>query len=65
MALDILERVDLPPGPVTIVGDNLVVVRYCADTGRLRSHAAHGVLDSALGRAACKRRPIAWLAVRR
>eukprot|EP00974_Lingulodinium_polyedra_P029176 2811678-Lingulodinium_polyedra.AAC.1 len=45
MALDILERMDLPLGPVTIVGDNLGVVRYCADTGRLRNHTAHCIMD--------------------
>eukprot|EP00974_Lingulodinium_polyedra_P117096 11161767-Lingulodinium_polyedra.AAC.1 len=60
MALDLLELAELHPSPATIVGDNLGVVRYRADTGQLRSYEKHNILDAALGRAACKRKLITW-----
>eukprot|EP00974_Lingulodinium_polyedra_P107076 10365416-Lingulodinium_polyedra.AAC.1 len=33
--------------------------------GRLRSHEACGILDGALGRAACRPRRLHWVVVRR
>eukprot|EP00974_Lingulodinium_polyedra_P045562 4368679-Lingulodinium_polyedra.AAC.1 len=65
MALELLDCEGLPPGPTAIAGDNLGVVRYCADTGRARDPQLHGVLDDPLARAACSARRIHWLAVRR
>ena len=50
---------------VTIVGDNLAVVRYCAAAGRLLRPELHAVQDPALNRAASVGRAPAWMAVRR
>eukprot|EP00974_Lingulodinium_polyedra_P041084 3948152-Lingulodinium_polyedra.AAC.1 len=56
---------DLPPGPVTVVGGNLGVVRYCAATAGSQSSGLRNVLDDPLMEAACRGRRLRWLAVRR
>ena len=53
------------PRRVRIVGDNLAVVRYCADAGRLRRPELRAILDADLARAACQGWRIEWVAVRR
>eukprot|EP00974_Lingulodinium_polyedra_P054396 5229759-Lingulodinium_polyedra.AAC.1 len=53
----------IPPGPTTLVGDNLGVVRYCANAGRSHDPVLHGILDGPLGHAACRARRIHWQAV--
>eukprot|EP00974_Lingulodinium_polyedra_P038882 3725343-Lingulodinium_polyedra.AAC.1 len=54
MALEFADSGASPPGPTTLVGDNLGVVRYCASTGRSRDPTLHGVLDGPLTHAACR-----------
>eukprot|EP00974_Lingulodinium_polyedra_P111262 10762699-Lingulodinium_polyedra.AAC.1 len=56
--------VELAAGPAAVAGDNLGVVRYCADIGRFCSIEAHGILDHVLERTACRFRPLRWFAVR-
>ena len=66
MALELLDLGgDRARGPATIVGDNLPVVRYCADAGRLRRSHLHTILDGPLAARACSGCSTEWLAVRR
>eukprot|EP00974_Lingulodinium_polyedra_P133845 11227186-Lingulodinium_polyedra.AAC.1 len=48
VALELADSEAIPPGPTAIVGDNLGVVRYCANAGRLRDPELHGVSDGPL-----------------
>ena len=65
MALDLAFEEIGAGETVTIVGDNLAVVRYCASAGRLLRPELHAILDPALNRAASAGRAPAWMAVRR
>ena len=64
MGLELLDE-EGQAGPATVVGDNLPVIRYCGDVGRLRQPHLHAILDSALTRNACAGRGMKWVAVRR
>ena len=64
MGLELLEE-EGQAGPATVMGDNLPVVRYCGDAGRLRLPHLHAILDPALTRVACGGRGVEWVAVRR
>eukprot|EP00974_Lingulodinium_polyedra_P080739 7823326-Lingulodinium_polyedra.AAC.1 len=55
----------MPPGPITVVGDNLGVVRYCAATAGSQNTELHNILDDPLTTAACTGRRLHWMAVRR
>ena len=65
MALEILDEEEDGLGPALVVGDNLPVVRYAADAGRLRRPHLHPILDGPLAARACTGRETRWLAVRR
>eukprot|EP00974_Lingulodinium_polyedra_P050395 4845476-Lingulodinium_polyedra.AAC.1 len=55
MAMAFFELVDLPPGQASVAGGQ--------PRRRLRSRGAHGILDSALGRAVCRPRRLQRVAV--
>ena len=65
MALELLNEESDGLGPDMIVGDNLPVIRYCGDAGRLRRPHLHPILDEALTTRACMGRETRWAAVRR
>eukprot|EP00974_Lingulodinium_polyedra_P042779 4106570-Lingulodinium_polyedra.AAC.1 len=61
MALQLSSHPGMPPGPITVVGDNLGVVRYCAATAGSQNTELHNILDDPLTEAACGgRRCTAW-----
>ena len=65
MALELLGAESGGPEPAMIVGDNLPVIRYCDDAGRLRRPHLHAILDAPLTARACTGRETRWAAVRR
>ena len=65
MALELLSEESNGPGPDMIVGDNLPVIRYCDDAGRLRRPHLHAILDEPRAARACTGRETRWAAVRR
>ena len=50
MGLELLDEAGAGIGPAVIVGENLPVVRYCCDAGRLRRPQLHAILDAQMGR---------------
>ena len=57
--------VDNRSNHIRICGDNLGVIRYCADTGSARRADLHEILDATLGRTATQGWNITWEAVMR
>ena len=65
MGLDLPDEAGAGLGPAVIVGDNLPVVRYCCDAGRLRRPQLRAILGAPLVRCACSGREVSWVAARR
>ena len=65
VALDLLLQVLADDRSARVSGDNLAVVRFCADQGRLRRPSMQAALAPALARVLGTGWGIEWLAVRR